>query len=132
MRLLRWLQSFSSGRGKALLHYRRGMDEANQQNHKAAIDQYTMAVELAAGPDDVRAMALYNRALSHAAVGNEQAAIEDLDAVLAMKESLAKIKSAARQRLGRMRDQSARGGISNPSSAQDQGEGSRRCGDPQA
>jgi hypothetical protein len=53
-------------------------------------------------PPDVKAMALYNRALVHTAARDNPKAIDDLSAVLAMAEPLAHVKTAAKQKLVRM------------------------------
>jgi len=105
MQLVRWLQAKFTSRGKALWHYRHGMDLANEQKHRAAIEAYSVAIDLRGAPPDVQAMARYNRALVHAILGNEIAASEDLSVVLAMKQALPDIKAAARQRLQRMQHQ---------------------------
>jgi hypothetical protein len=53
-------------------------------------------------PADLKAMTLYNRALVHAAGGDDQKGIDDLDAVLAMQEVLINVKTMAREKLLRM------------------------------
>jgi hypothetical protein len=50
-------------------------------------------------------MALYNRALLFTAADNFSAAVDDLNAVLAMQDPLREIKLAARRRLDRMQHQ---------------------------
>jgi hypothetical protein len=66
---------------------------------------FTATVESPGAPDDLRAMALYNRALLFTAADNFSAAVDDLNAVLAMQDPLREIKLAARRRLDRMQHQ---------------------------
>ena len=102
MSLFTWWKERRSIRGAGLSFYRRGMVRANQHDHQGALEDYTAVIEMAGAPDDVRAMALYNRALLYAAVKDLPRAQSDLNAVLAMAAPLRKIKSAARQKLDRM------------------------------
>lgn len=60
-------------------------------------------------PGEVKAVALYNRALVYAACGEEQEGMEDLEAVFATEEMLVNIKTMARQKLARV-DHRAGGG----------------------
>ena len=78
------------------------MARANQHDGPGALEDYTAAIELRGVPADVRAMALYNRALLYAAAKDVPKAVVDLNAVLATAAPLHKIKSAARQKLDRM------------------------------
>ncbi|HEY3394850.1 MAG TPA: hypothetical protein VGK58_19245 [Lacipirellulaceae bacterium] len=64
---------------------------------------YTTAIEHADASDDVKAMALYNRALLFAAEGKTDQALADLEAVMDMPVPLREIKLAARRRLERLR-----------------------------
>lgn len=102
MRLWSWLKGCYSTRGKALSHYRHGILLARKHDHPRAIDEYTAVIDMANAPRDVRAMALYNRALVHAASQHEAQAADDLRAVLAGDESPTNVKSAARQKLLRL------------------------------
>jgi len=102
MRFFAWLKSRSSERDRGLWLYKRGMAKAKNHDHKGAIDDYTSTIDMHGVPSDVRAMALYNRAVVHAAAGNNPRAIDDLNAVLALAEPLEKVKTAAKQKLVRM------------------------------
>jgi len=53
-------------------------------------------------PANLRAMALYNRALLYAAANEIPDAMQDLGEVLAMEASPHKVKLAARQKIDRM------------------------------
>ena len=59
-------------------------------------------------PADLLAMVLYNRALVYVAAGDDQKGAADLDAVLAMNESLVNVKTMARQKRARMESGPAR------------------------
>lgn len=103
-----WLTSFFSTRGKALSLYRRGMAKAEKHDHRGALEAYDAAIKTAGSPADVRAMALYNRALVFAAIGENGKATEDLEFVLAMEESFINIKTMAKQKLARMVDRASK------------------------
>lgn len=79
------------------------MAHANQHNDKSAMTSYTEVIELQDVPEDVRAMALYNRAILHVTNKNYPQAQADLNAILAFPGTLHQIKTAARQKLERMK-----------------------------
>ena len=66
---------------------------------------------MAETPADVKAMALYNRALVYAPAGEGPKATEDLHMVLAMAEALSDIKTEARRRLVRMQRRSSNSSV---------------------
>ncbi|MBX3414709.1 MAG: hypothetical protein KF708_18620 [Pirellulales bacterium] len=111
MSLLNWLYGSFTRRGKALWHYRCGMEHANSRQHRQAIECYSTAIKMSNGPADVQAMARYNRALVYATLGQREAAIDDLEYVLALPLKLMEIKAAARQRLARMKSRTDRNGV---------------------
>ena len=82
--------------------YKRGLASAMKHDQKGARDAYTAAIDMPDAPTDLRAMALYNRALLYAATKEIPKAIQDLNAVLAMTTPPHKVKSAARRKLDRM------------------------------
>jgi hypothetical protein len=59
-------------------------------------------------PPDVKAMALYNRALMYAADGDDQKATDDLKMVLTMPKAPADVRTEATRKLERMRRESSR------------------------
>jgi hypothetical protein len=69
------------------------------------MEGFTAAIESPGAPDDLRAMALYNRALLFAALDKFSEAVDDLNNILVMADPLRDIKLAARRRLDRMRHQ---------------------------
>lgn len=92
-----------SARSEMLSLYRRGLACAEKQDSQGAMSAYTTAIEHADASDDVKAMALYNRALLFAAEGKTDQALADLEAVMDMPVPLREIKLAARRRLERLR-----------------------------
>jgi hypothetical protein len=108
MQILERLKEWYSGRGKALSRYRRGMERAKQQDHAGAIDDYTAAINMPQVPPDVKAMALFNRALILASDGDNPQARTDLNRVLAMAETPADVRTEARRKLVRMERQTSR------------------------
>lgn len=103
MNLLNWWRSLGSVRNAGLTLYRRGMTQANQHHEVSAMASYTEVIELLDVPADVRAMALYNRALLHVSNKHYAKAHDDLNEILALPGSLPQIKLAARQKLERMK-----------------------------
>ena len=108
MQFLERLKEWYSGRGKALSRYRRGMERAKLQDHAGAIDDYTAAINMPQVPPDVKAMALFNRALILASDGDNPLARNDLNRVLAMAETPADVRTEARRKLVRMERQTSR------------------------
>ncbi len=106
MNIFHWLTSCFSGRGKAMSLYKRGMAKAKKHDHQGAIEDYTTTIGMPGTPAGLMAMVLYNRALAHVAAGDERNGIVDLDAVLAMSETLVNVKTMARQKLARMESRS--------------------------
>ena len=102
-----WLVGYLSRRGKAFSLYKRGMAKAKKQDHQGAIDDYTMSIGLRATPPDLSAMVLYHRGLVYVTSGDHRKGTEDLQAVLAMTETLINVKTLARQKLARMAAQAS-------------------------
>jgi hypothetical protein len=63
---------------------------------------YSAAISLASAPDDIRAMALYNRALLFDAKGEHSKAAADLNAIMLMTTPVRGVTVAARRRLERL------------------------------
>jgi len=106
----RWLWP-RSVRSDAMSHYKRGLACGESKDLKGALSAYTSAIELPDAPDDVKAMALYNRALILVAEGAIEKALADLKVVMELPVPLHVIKLAARRRLERLqhrRDAAAR------------------------
>jgi hypothetical protein len=103
MSFAEWLKSLVSTRGKTLSIYRSGMAKANRRDYKGAIADYSAAIESPEIPPDVKAMAIYNRALAYSAIHQDDKAADDLATVLAMPGLPENIMTAAQQRRERIR-----------------------------
>jgi hypothetical protein len=84
------------------------MKKASKQDYPGAIADYTSAVEAQHAPDDVIAMAIYNRALAFSAIQENEKAANDLDTVLKMPGLAVEVETAARKRRERIRKRSER------------------------
>ena len=80
------------------------MARADKKDSKGALDAYTSAIEQPGAPNDVRAMALYNRAILFAADGKSRKALADLNAIMEMPIPMQGVKLAARRRLERLQN----------------------------
>jgi hypothetical protein len=78
------------------------MDCANKSESDDAIKHYSSVINSTDSPRDVKAMALFNRALVFTTTQKIIEATQDLKAVLCMPEAMAKIKKSARDKLVRM------------------------------
>jgi hypothetical protein len=105
MNIFKWMVGRSSARGAAMSHYKRGLARVRKRDPQGAMDAFTLAIELADAPEDVKAMALYNRALLFAGLGDTAQALADLNAVITMPAPLRSIKLATRRRLERIQHQ---------------------------
>jgi hypothetical protein len=85
------------------------MAKANKHDYEGAIADYSAAVQVSDIPTDVKAMALYNRALSYSAIHKDARAAEDLAAMLEMPGLPANIKNRAQQRRERIQQRDKRG-----------------------
>jgi hypothetical protein len=103
MNFFKWLSGRNSVHDVVLSLYKRGLASAIKHDQQEARDAFTAAIDMRDAPGDLRAMALYNRALLYAATKEIPKAIQDLNAVLAMTAPPPKVKSAARQKLDRIR-----------------------------
>lgn len=109
MNIFGWLADHVST-GKAHSRYKRGLAKTKKRDHRGAIIDYTTTIDMPETPADLKAMALYYRAVVHVAAGEDQKGVDDLNAVLAMDESLINVKTMARQKLARMVARSSKTG----------------------
>ena len=107
MNILEWLKGRLSSRGKALSLYRRGMERAKRQDHAGRLTNTPPPLAWLGLPD-VKAMALFNRALVLAADGDNLLAIDDLNVVLALAETPIEVRTEARRKLVGMDGQSGK------------------------
>jgi hypothetical protein len=102
MNLFNWIHNRMPSRYRAKWLYRRGMVRAKLHDHQAALADYTAVIDMAGVPTDIRAMAIFNRALVFHATGSDSDAIDDLNRVLEMGDAVGRVKTEARRTLIRM------------------------------
>ena len=104
MSFFNWLTGHFSKRGRALSRCKRGVRKARNRDHEGAINDYTTTIGMPNVPADVKAMALYNRALVHFATGDDAKCVDDLDAVLAMDGAMVivNVRTMAKQKMAKM------------------------------
>jgi hypothetical protein len=79
------------------------MELARGRKYELAVAEYSSAIELLEVPQDVKAMATYNRSIAYSLMGKESLAAQDLASVLEMEGVPENIRLEARQRQGRMK-----------------------------
>ncbi len=79
------------------------MAKANKRDYDGAIADYSAAIRSPNIPTDVKAMAIYNRALAYSAIHEDARAAEGLAAVLEIPGLSVNIKTHAQQRRERIR-----------------------------
>jgi hypothetical protein len=84
------------------------MAKAKAGDSEGAIADYSSAIEAPDSPDDVKAMALYNRALAYSVIRDDAKAVEDLTLVLKMPGAPADIKAHAQERRDRIKRRAER------------------------
>lgn len=97
----RWIWP-RSPRSDAVSLYKAGLAYGEKKNLKGAVAAYSSAIDQLDAPEDVKAMALYNRALIFATDGKVDKAVADLRAIMEMPIPLPGVKLAARRRLERL------------------------------
>jgi tetratricopeptide (TPR) repeat protein len=103
-----------SARSEVLSLYKEGLTRAEKQDSEGAMIAYTSAIDRAGAPNDIRAMALYNRALLFAAAGNTKLALADLREVIELPILQRDVKVAARRRIDRLQHRIAAVAQANP------------------
>jgi hypothetical protein len=104
-----WVMSCFSRRGKTLSLFQSGIAKANNHDHDGAIADYSAVIRLPHIATEVKAMALYNRALSYSAIHEEAKSNEDLAAVLEMPGLPANVRTHAQQRRERIKQRNKKG-----------------------
>lgn len=110
MNFFKRIASRFTTRGRALIQVDQGMDCANKNEADDAIKHYSDVINSPDSPRDVKAMALFNRALVFTTTEKTLEATKDLKAVLDMPEAMAKIKKSAGDKLVRMQRKLERDG----------------------
>lgn len=108
MSLSTWFSGLFSQRGKTSAIYQRGMKKAHAQDLAGAIADYTAVVEDRESPPDLKAMALFNRALVYSLQKKFDEANADLERVQAIPQAPANLKDATREKLERIRKEQDR------------------------
>jgi hypothetical protein len=103
MNFTTWLSGLFTQRGKSISVYRSGMAKANKADFAGAIADYSAAIQTPKIPPDVKAMAIYNRALAYSALDEDEKAAADLASLLEMPGLPENIQLAAQQRRARIR-----------------------------
>ncbi len=109
MGMLSGLKNLFSSRGRAVSLYERGMRKAKARDYAGAINDYGQVLRIDKAPEDVKAMALFNRGLALSMNKEDDKALVDLNQVVSMKGAPSYVVSAAREKLERMRKRSSRG-----------------------
>jgi hypothetical protein len=100
------LKNYFSKRHRAISIYRAAMQDAHSDRHEEALDKYSSVIDMNETPADVRAMALFNRALLYSASHEYKKVSDDLAAAIGIVECPDNVKVAARQKIARMNHQS--------------------------
>lgn len=108
MNPLAWLQGMFSSRQKSLGRYRSGMEKSKKKDYAGAVEDYGAVIAAKDVPDDVKAMAVYNRSLAYDALGRHDEAAKDLDAMLSMPHVPERVKNEAALRRERLKKRAER------------------------
>ena len=79
------------------------MQKAKKEDYVGAIDDYNALLNLSHAPDDIKAMALFNRGLAFSVTKDIAKARDDLQAVIAMPRAPRNVVTAAREKLERIK-----------------------------
>ncbi len=107
MGILTWLKGRFSRRAKHIALYRHGMLKAKKGDFVGAVSDYTTVLNIEGLSNDVRGMALYNRALAYSSMHENEKAAEDLALASSIPDLPENIRLAARQRQERIRRREA-------------------------
>lgn len=103
----RFTRMFShGGRQESILL--RAIDLAQSKKPEEAIDIYDGLINNPGTDPELKARALFNRALAHSSQKNDTQAIVDLQAVLAMARIPENVREAARSQLSRVKKRGER------------------------
>jgi tetratricopeptide (TPR) repeat protein len=97
--LRQFLSLFSGGTDGDRL--KKGIDEAKAGRPEAAIVIYDRLVASSADAD-LRAQALFNRALAYSALGDDIQSENDLRSVMALNQASESVRNAAREKMARV------------------------------
>jgi len=103
MGFLSIFKNFGSARKRAMSLYESGMQKAKKEDYSGAIADYTATLRLDKAPEDVKAMALFNRGLAFSVTKDIVKAREDLQSVITMQGAPSSVVTAAKEKLERIR-----------------------------
>jgi hypothetical protein len=104
MAFLGQLSNLFSRSGRDENRLRQGMEHAEAKRATQAIAIYDSLVDSKGTCPTVRARALFNRALAHSSLNNDQKALVDLEQVVVMPGAPENVLAAARNQLVRVRN----------------------------
>ena len=96
------LRGMLGGGSSAESTLQRGMDKANRKDNAGAVLEYTHVIDMPHVAEELRAMALFNRALVYAADNKAAIARRDLELVAAMESAPERVRHSAREKLKRI------------------------------
>lgn len=79
-----------------------GVEHAKAKRPAQAIEIYTRLLDIPSTSPTVRGQALFNRALAYSSIKEDDKAMKDLQAVIAMRDIPENVQVAARERLVRV------------------------------
>ena len=103
MSFLSRLGGMLTASGRAEDQLRQAMEHAKADRPKQALAIYTALIDSKGTSADIRAKALFNRALAHSSLNHDDKAIADLTQVLAIPNVAENVQTAARSQLTRVK-----------------------------
>jgi len=104
MSILKRLANWFSRGGRDDNRLQMAMDHAHAKRPAEAIAVYDSLVNAKGASSSLRARALFNRALAHSSLKNDQQAIADLEEVISLPGTPENVLTAARDQLVRVRN----------------------------
>ena len=106
MGLLSRLTGLFTGSGRDDRLLMQGIEHAKHKRPERAIEIYDSLISSTSTSDTVRARALFNRALAHSSMKDDEKALLDLDQLLAMPDVPENVQAAAKAQAIRVRKRS--------------------------
>ncbi|MCU0877426.1 MAG: tetratricopeptide repeat protein [Pirellulaceae bacterium] len=103
MSLLSQITGLFSRSGRDEQQLARALELAKAKQPEQALEIYDKLLASSGTNDTTRARALFNRALAHSSLNNDEQAIIDLNAVLELPNLPENVQSAARTQIARVR-----------------------------
>jgi hypothetical protein len=109
MSILGRLSNFFSRGGRDDNRMQQAMDHAHAKRPGEAIAIYDSLISSKGTSPTVRARALFNRALAHSSMKDDEKALADLESVISMSGTPENVLNAARNQIVRVRNRVQRG-----------------------